>query len=156
MSHWWTSRAYPEWPASPIVIAATATVVTAATLVLAREVLWPKWARVLRSPLKTTLPYMRKEDIADLVYQPDQFPGARDVETPVSFGKICAYPRYPAAVLQADFFASRNSTALFAFMNLDLKMERKSCSCTELPLPASLSHIWLSRWSNAAVVLCFL
>lgn len=74
-----------RWPtASHTALALTTTVVaTAAALVFARSALWPRWARVLPSPLKTVIPHTSKEDLAKLVYRPDQFPGARDVETPV-------------------------------------------------------------------------
>ncbi|KAJ3485823.1 hypothetical protein NLG97_g6740 [Lecanicillium saksenae] len=75
--------------ASTAAIATTAAVVTASILILSREVLWPRWAKVLRSPLKTSLPRLSKAETRDLVYQPDQFPGARDVETP--YGSIRVY-----------------------------------------------------------------
>lgn len=70
--------------ASTAAIATTAAVVTASILILSREVLWPRWAKILRSPLKK-MTHMSKEETRDLVYQPDHFPGARDVETPVCY-----------------------------------------------------------------------
>lgn len=72
-----------ETATSTAAIATTAAVVTASIFILSREVLWPRWAKVLRSPLKTTLPRLTQDETNQLVYQPDQFPGARDVETPV-------------------------------------------------------------------------
>ncbi len=72
-----------ETAASTTAIATTAAVITASIFILSREVLWPRWAKVLRSPLKTTLPRLTQDETNQLVYQPDQFPGARDVETPV-------------------------------------------------------------------------
>lgn len=69
---------------STAAVATTAALVTATILVLSREVLWPRWARVLRSPLRTVLPRLSEAETKRLAYQPDQFPGARDVETPVS------------------------------------------------------------------------
>ena len=78
-----------ETVTSTAAIATTAAVVTASLLILSREVVWPRWARVLRSPLKTTLPRLSKAETSHLVYQPDAFPGARDVETP--YGSIRAY-----------------------------------------------------------------
>lgn len=73
---------------STAAIATTAAVVTASIFILSREVLWPRWAKVLRGPLKTTLPRLTQEETRHLVYQPDQFPGARDVETPVGLPHI--------------------------------------------------------------------
>lgn len=69
---------------SSVTIATVAALITATVFIISREVLWPRWAAVLPNPLKTSLKRMNKEDIKDLVYKPDQFPGARDVETPVS------------------------------------------------------------------------
>lgn len=84
LSHWWAFRSgSPDWTASPVTVAATAAIATATIFIVSRDILWPKWAKVLKSPLKTTLPRMKKEEVACLSYQPDQFPGARDVETPV-------------------------------------------------------------------------
>ncbi|EJP70114.1 Serine hydrolase-like protein [Beauveria bassiana] len=74
---------------STATIATTAALATASIFILAREVLWPRWAKVLRSPLKTTLPRLTEQETRHLVYQPDQFPGARDVETP--YGSIRVY-----------------------------------------------------------------
>lgn len=73
-----------ETVTSTAAIAATAAVVTASVIVLSREVLWRRWAKVLRSPLRSTLPRMAQEERKHLVYPPDLIPGARDVETPVS------------------------------------------------------------------------
>lgn len=62
---------------STLLITATA-VVTVATYVSAKSWLWPSRPSVLPNPLKTGL-YDK-----ELVYQDDAFPGARDVDTPVS------------------------------------------------------------------------
>ncbi|OAA78067.1 C6 and C2H2 transcription factor RegA-like protein [Akanthomyces lecanii RCEF 1005] len=78
-----------ETATSTTAIATTAAVITASIFILSREVLWPRWAKVLRSPLKTTLPRLTQDETNQLVYQPDQFPGARDVETP--YGSIRVY-----------------------------------------------------------------
>jgi hypothetical protein len=46
--------------------------------------LWPRREKVLPNPLKTGLiSRLPDDELKNLVYQPDQFPGARDVETPV-------------------------------------------------------------------------
>ena len=56
----------------------TTAVATVATYVLAKSWLWPTRPAVLPNPLKTGT--HDKEQI----YQADAFPGARDVDTPVS------------------------------------------------------------------------
>ena len=68
--------------------AAAAIILTAVVLGLtsAAAVQWPpRRERVLPNPLKTGLISRLPDDdeLGRLVYQPDQFPGARDVETPV-------------------------------------------------------------------------
>lgn len=78
-----------RWP-SPLpqtAVAVTATAVATATLLLfARSALRPRWGKALPNPLKTTIPRLPRDEVEGLVYQPDAFPGARDVDTPVSFG----------------------------------------------------------------------
>lgn len=66
------------------IVVSTTAVATAALVVLAKAALWPSNPKVIPSPLKTVIPHTPKDKLAHLVYQPDQFPGARDVETPVS------------------------------------------------------------------------
>lgn len=63
-------------PSSALV--ATTAVATVAFLALAKLSLWPSRPRVLHNPLKTGA----SDELN--VYQPDAFPGARDVDTPVS------------------------------------------------------------------------
>lgn len=70
-------------PETALAVTGTA-VATVALLVLAKVALWPRGQKVYPNPLKTVIPRTPKEKLAKLVYQPDQFPGARDVETPVS------------------------------------------------------------------------
>lgn len=114
---------------STATIATTAAVVTASVLILAREVLWPRWAGVLRSPLKTTLPRLSKEETRQLVYQPDQFPGARDVESPVRW-------------LQSKTYWSKtnhcNSMVPLEYTNLAQRTVKRSSLST-----ASLHHALL-------------
>ncbi|CAM1505635.1 Fc.00g112720.m01.CDS01 [Cosmosporella sp. VM-42] len=71
----------PELPSAALV--ATTAVATVAFLAIAKATLWPARPKVLRNPLK--LGVVGKE----LVYQPDAFPGARDVDTP--YGTIRVY-----------------------------------------------------------------
>ncbi|KAK7952100.1 Alpha/Beta hydrolase protein [Apiospora aurea] len=63
-------------------IVATTIVTTVACLSLFRHSLYPRRKQILPGPLTTSLPYLTKDEIKDLPYQPDHFPGARDVETP--------------------------------------------------------------------------
>ncbi len=76
-----------------LVIAGTAI----ATLTLSwflRTYLWPAQPSIVRSPLRTVLPTLSPEEFAKLEYKPDNFPGARDVETPVSPTHVvlCRFP----------------------------------------------------------------
>ncbi|KAK8930431.1 hypothetical protein H634G_07451 [Metarhizium anisopliae BRIP 53293] len=79
---------WPDIP-HPAVVATTAAVATASLIVVAKATLWPRRRSVLRSPLKTVLPRASREELSELVYLPDAFPGARDVETP--YGTIRVY-----------------------------------------------------------------
>lgn len=75
---------WSDWSSpSTAAVATTAALATATVFIVAREVLWPKWAKILRSPLKTSVARMTPAEIKTMVYRPDHFPGARDVETPV-------------------------------------------------------------------------
>lgn len=71
------------WLSPSATLTVTATVVVAASLIsLGSSTLWPR-RKVLPSPLKTLLPRLRTEEVEALAYHPAQFPGARDVQTPV-------------------------------------------------------------------------
>ncbi|KAK8048912.1 hypothetical protein PG994_010642 [Apiospora phragmitis] len=74
---------------STTAIVATTIVTTVACLSLFRYSLYPHRKQILPGPLTTSLPYLTKDEIKDLPYQPDHFPGARDVETP--YGNIRVY-----------------------------------------------------------------
>lgn len=71
-----------------LIVAGTA-IVTTALLSFVRSYLWPTPPTVSRSPLRTILPALSPDELAKLEYKPDNFPGARDVETPV--GLACAF-----------------------------------------------------------------
>ena len=73
-----------SWPSSTAFVVTTTAVATATLVVVAKATLWPKRHKTLQSPLKTIIPRYAKAELAELAYQPDQFPGAKDVETPVS------------------------------------------------------------------------
>ncbi|KAL6868386.1 putative alpha/beta hydrolase family protein [Trichoderma novae-zelandiae] len=87
----WTTTTTPPLPHTAMALTTTAAA-TAALLLLARSALWPRWGRVLPNPLKTAAALPGRpaaEAVEGLVYRPDAFPGARDVETP--YGSIRVY-----------------------------------------------------------------
>ncbi|KAF4464659.1 2-hydroxy-6-oxo-6-phenylhexa-24-dienoate hydrolase [Fusarium albosuccineum] len=75
---------------SPALVAVTTAIATVAFLALARAALYPVLPKTIRNPLKEGV-YAKANASKNknLVYQPDQFPGARDVETP--YGSIRVY-----------------------------------------------------------------
>ncbi|KAL7819075.1 putative alpha/beta hydrolase family protein [Trichoderma gracile] len=77
----------PQTTAMAVTVTTTA-VATATLLLFARSALWPRWGKVLPNPLKTAAA-ADKVEVEGLVYRPDAFPGARDVETP--YGSIRVY-----------------------------------------------------------------
>ncbi|KAH0499468.1 hypothetical protein TgHK011_006665 [Trichoderma gracile] len=77
----------PQTTAMAVTVTTTA-VATATLLLFARSALWPRWGKVLPNPLKTAAT-VDKVGVEGLVYRPDAFPGARDVETP--YGSIRVY-----------------------------------------------------------------
>ncbi|KAL6804711.1 hypothetical protein GGI42DRAFT_342126 [Trichoderma sp. SZMC 28013] len=76
-------------PLSQTAVAVTTTAVATTLLIFARSALWPRWGKALPNPLKTAIPGTPKDEIDGLVYRPDAFPGARDVDTP--YGSIRVY-----------------------------------------------------------------
>lgn len=84
LTHRWSWSDSTVTTATAVAAAAAA----AAVVVVTGTALWPRRRlrrdRPLRNPLLTTMPGMSEEERRQLVYQPDQFPGARDVDTPVS------------------------------------------------------------------------
>lgn len=62
---------------------------TVATLTLLKRYLWRTHPKIIPSPLNTTLPRLSGQEIENLQYKPDAFPGARDVATP--YGSIRVY-----------------------------------------------------------------
>ncbi|GKT42351.1 serine O-succinyltransferase [Colletotrichum spaethianum] len=78
-----------------VAIVATTVVATLSFLSLARLGLYPKWGTAIPNPLRTKIPTLAGDEVKKLPYQPDSFPGARDVETP--YGSIRVYEWGPAA-----------------------------------------------------------
>lgn len=75
------------FPWAPSATWTVTAIVTAALVSLASSSLRPQQDKIQPSPLKTVLPRLSRDEVDGLVYQPDQFPGARDVETPVCEGE---------------------------------------------------------------------
>jgi hypothetical protein len=69
--------------ASSTALVATTVVTTLTLLSLARWALYPQRGLIIPGPLTTALPRLSKDELAKVPYQPDHFPGARDVATPV-------------------------------------------------------------------------
>ncbi|OAA67509.1 C6 and C2H2 transcription factor RegA-like protein [Cordyceps fumosorosea ARSEF 2679] len=109
---------------SAAAIATTAAMVTASILILSREVLWPRWAKVLRSPLKTTLPRLSEEEARHLVYKPDVFPGARDVDTP--YGSIRVYEFGPEDG-QKVLFVHGITTSCITLLYIANNLAKRGC-----------------------------
>lgn len=64
-------------------IVATTVVTTIALASLTRFALWPRKPQIIPGALTTTVPRLSKEELANVVYKINHFPGARDVVTPV-------------------------------------------------------------------------
>ena len=71
--------------ATAIMIVATTVVTTLTALVLAWRFLYPRRPLVIQSPLAEVVSGRKPSAVEELEYHPDEFPGARDVDTPVSF-----------------------------------------------------------------------
>ncbi|KAF5539597.1 2-hydroxy-6-oxo-6-phenylhexa-2 4-dienoate hydrolase [Fusarium mexicanum] len=75
---------------STALVVTTTVLSTVAFLAIARALLYPVRPKTIRNPLKAGVYDKANADkLKNLVYHPDQFPGARDVETP--YGSIRVY-----------------------------------------------------------------
>lgn len=84
----------PETSTTAIV---TTTIISTITfLFLLKWALDPRRPQILKGPLTTTIPRLTKDELAQIPYQPDHFPGARDVVTPVkhSISDIIMFGNY--------------------------------------------------------------
>lgn len=86
----------PSWSGSTTLIVTATAVITASLVTLGSAALWPRREKILPSPLKTLLPRLPPSEVEALAYHPNQFPGARDVQTPVRDA------RAPPAEAQSD------------------------------------------------------
>ncbi|KAJ4290695.1 hypothetical protein N0V88_006443 [Collariella sp. IMI 366227] len=115
-----------QWPSGAntgIIVASTA-IATAALLTVLRNYLWPTQPKVLRSPLRTVLPNLSHDELQKLDYKPDNFPGARDVETP--YGSIRVYEWGP---LDGDkvLFVHGISTSCITLTKLANEFVERGC-----------------------------
>lgn len=83
-------RSQPE--TSTTLVVASTVVATVSVLALLRSKLYPTRPSIMPSPLKTLLPKLSGHEKKELLYGPDYFPGARDVETPVCGHTLHLYP----------------------------------------------------------------
>ncbi len=90
------------WPETSMALVVTTSVITTvAALSLLRWTFYPVQERVIASPLKTVIPKLSRDEIAQLDYTPDAFPGARDVDTPVCVS-LAAPPFLLPSILRVD------------------------------------------------------
>jgi hypothetical protein len=92
-------------------LVATTAIATTLLLALSGQLLWPRWPRVMASPLRTRL---RTKIDESLVYTPDQFPGARDVQTPVCL-LLPPYDCHPTSIARKIWNPSLTHVAPFYF-----------------------------------------
>ncbi|KAI6353631.1 hypothetical protein MCOR25_008920 [Pyricularia grisea] len=83
-----TTSLWPERPSHSFVVLTTITA-TFAIFITLRRYLYPRHPRIIPGPLKTVIPNLTKDEVANLDYTPDYFPGARDVQTP--YGSMRVY-----------------------------------------------------------------
>jgi hypothetical protein len=74
----------PSTTTGTTTIIATTVAATLALMSLGRFSLWSQKPKVFPGPLTTAIPRLSETELAKVTYQPDHFPGARDVPTPVS------------------------------------------------------------------------
>ena len=83
MSHFarpWQDQTEPNMAAT-ILLTALATTTVIGFL---KYTLWPTPAKIIPGPLHSVIPKLNEQELAALEYKTDAFPGARDVDTPVS------------------------------------------------------------------------
>jgi hypothetical protein len=66
-----------------VALVSTTVITTLSVFFFLRYVLYPKWRKVIPSPMRASFPKVSPESLAKQVYHPEVLPGARDVKTPV-------------------------------------------------------------------------
>lgn len=70
--------------AKDVALVSSTVVATLSVFFFLRYVLYPKWRKVIPSPMRASFPKVSQETLGSQVYHPEVLPGARDVKTPVS------------------------------------------------------------------------
>ncbi|KAI1804057.1 alpha/beta-hydrolase [Daldinia bambusicola] len=105
-------------------VIATTVVTTVALFSLARHTLWPEKRAVIPGPLTTSLPKLSEAARAEIPYQPDAFPGARDVVTP--YGNIRVYEFGPEDGRKV-LFIHGISTSCMTLKSIAMPLAEKGC-----------------------------
>ncbi|ETS86646.1 hypothetical protein PFICI_00474 [Pestalotiopsis fici W106-1] len=109
---------------STITIVITTIVSTVTFLIFLKWSLEPRRPQILPGPLTTTIPRLTKEELAQVPYQPDHFPGARDVVTP--YGNIRVYEFGPETGRKV-LFLHGISTSCMTLNDIALDLASKGC-----------------------------
>ncbi|KAI1466798.1 alpha/beta-hydrolase [Daldinia caldariorum] len=105
-------------------VIATTVVTTVALISLARRTLRPEKRAVIPGPLTTTLPKLSDAARSEIPYQPDTFPGARDVVTP--YGNIRVYEFGPEDGRKV-LFLHGISTSCMTLKSIAMPLAEKGC-----------------------------
>ncbi|KAI8966029.1 alpha/beta-hydrolase [Daldinia sp. FL1419] len=105
-------------------IIATTVATTVALISLARFTLWPEKPAVIPGPLTTSLPRLSQAARSEIPYQPDAFPGARDVVTP--YGNIRVYEFGPEDGRRV-LFLHGISTSCMTLKSIAVPLAEKGC-----------------------------
>jgi len=121
---------------SPYIVAGVATLSLFAIFRSSQGSPWvTKKDNIVPSPLDTTIPGLSKEEIDELPYPPDLFPGARDVDTP--YGSIRVYewgPKDGRKVL----FVHGISTPCLSLGRIAQQLADKGCRVMLMGMSTSL------------------
>ncbi|KAK4156863.1 Alpha/Beta hydrolase protein [Chaetomidium leptoderma] len=107
-----------------LIVAGTA-IATATLLAALRAYLWPTPPKIARSPLRTLLPGLSQDEFNKLEYKPDNFPGARDVETP--YGSIRVYEWGPLTGDKVVFVHGISTSCITLTKLANALVEEKGC-----------------------------
>ncbi|KAH8196875.1 hypothetical protein TruAng_008957 [Truncatella angustata] len=109
---------------STVAIIVTTVVSTITLFAVTRWALNPRRQPILAGPLTTTIPKLSKEELAQVPYQPNHFPGARDVVTP--YGNIRVYEFGPEDGRKV-LFLHGISTSCMTLNDIALDLASKGC-----------------------------
>ncbi|KAK4042433.1 Alpha/Beta hydrolase protein [Parachaetomium inaequale] len=107
-----------------LIVAGTA-IATATLLSLLRSYLWPTPPKIVSSPLRSVLPKLSQDEFDKLEYKPDNFPGARDVETP--YGSIRVYEWGPLTGDKVVFVHGISTSCITLTKLANALVDEKGC-----------------------------